>query len=111
MEILKNWPKPKSITELRCFLGLLQFFRRLIPDFAKNAAPLKNLTKKGFGVQSWDNNCDDSFQKLKDAITSAPVLVAPDWKKPFRGHIDASQVAVGGALTQLDDNGKDRVIA
>ena len=48
---------------------------------------------------------------LKDAITSAPILVGPDWEKTFRGHIDASTEAVGGTLTQLDNDGKDRVIA
>lgn len=111
VEILKTWPKPDTITDLRSFLGLLQFFRRFIPDFAKVAAPLTDLTKKGYGVHKWDKKCDEAFEKLKKSITSAPILVAPDWTKPFRGHIDASQRAVGGTLTQLDKNGKDRVIA
>ena len=69
------------------------------------------MTKKGSGVHKWNEKCYESFQRLKDAITSAPVLVAPDWKKPFRGHIDASERAVGGTLTQLDENGRDRVIS
>ena len=111
VEILKTWPKPASVTDIRSFLGLLQFFRRFIPDFAKIASPLTDLTKKGSGVHKWNEECDKSFQKLKDAITTAPVLVAPDWSKPFRGHIDASERAVGGTLTQLDENGKDRVIS
>ena len=110
-EILKNWPKPTSLTDVRSFMGLLQFFRRFIKDFSKIATPLTNLTKKGSGVHNWDSECDAAFQSLKDAITSAPILVAPDWKMSFRGHIDASNIAVGGTLTQLDENGKDRVIA
>ena len=111
VEILRNWPKPKSLTDVRSFMGLLQFFRRFIKNFSGIAAPLTNLTKKDQGIQKWDSRCDEAFQKLKNAITSAPILVAPDWKKSFRGHIDASNFAVGGTLTQLDENGKDRIIA
>lgn len=111
VDILRTWPKPDSITDLRSFLGLLQFFRRFIPNFAKVAAPLTDLTKKDMGVHKWDEKCDDAFEKLKKYITEAPILVCPDWSKPFRGHVDASQTAVGGTLTQLDENGKDRVIA
>ena len=75
------------------------------------ATPLTSLTKKGLGVERWDENCDRAFQELKEAITSTPVLVAPDWSKPFRCHVDASRKAVGGTLTQLDNNGAERVIA
>ena len=110
-EILRTWPKPDSVTDLRSFLGLLQFFRRFIPKFAKVAAPLTDLTKKDSGVHKWDERCDEAFASLKTAITEAPILVSPDWEKPFRGHVDASQTAVGGMLTQLDENGRDRVIA
>ena len=111
VEILRTWPKPISLTDLRSFLGLLQFFRRFIPNFAKVAAPLTNLTRKDKGLPAWDGECDEAFEKLKTAITTAPILVAPDWSKPFRGHVDASQTAVGGTLTQLDENGRDRVIS
>ena len=78
VEILRTWPKPISLTDLRSFLGLLQFFRRFIPNVAKVAAPLTDLTKKDRGVQKWDEQCDEAFEKLKTAITSAPILVAPD---------------------------------
>ena len=111
VDILKTWPKPESVTDLRSFLGLLQFFRRFIPKFGEVAAPLTDLTKKDQGLHKWDNRCDVSFERLKTAITEAPILVSPDWKKPFRGHVDASQTAIGGTLTQLDENGRYRVIA
>ena len=111
IEVLRDWPTPKTLTDVRSFMGLLQFFRRFIKDFSKLATPLTNLTKKGEGIQKWDISCDKAFESLKKAIISAPILVSPDWKKPFRGHIDASSSAVGGTLTQLDDAGKDRVIA
>ena len=111
IQVLREWPKPKSLTEVRSFMGLLQFFRRFIKDFSKISAPLTNLTKKGEGIKKWSEQCDESFALLKEAITKAPILIAPDWKKAFRCHIDASTEAVGGTLTQLDVDGKDRVIA
>lgn len=111
VEILRTWPKPISLTDLRSFLGLLQFFRRFIPDFAKIAGPLTNLLKKDKGLCYWNKKCDEAFDTLKTAITNAPILVAPDWSKPFRGHVDASQSAIGGTLTQQDENGMDRVIS
>ncbi len=111
VEVLQNWSTPETITDVRSFMGLLQFFRRFIKDFSTIATPLTNLTKKGEGIHKWDIKCDEVFESLKRAITSAPILVSSDWKKPFRGHIDASNTAVRGPLTQLDESGKDRVIA
>ena len=111
VEVLKTWPKPKSLFEVKSFLGLLQFFRRFIPKFSEVAAPITNLTKKDQSIEKWNEKCDKAFEKLKEAIKNAPILVSPDWSKPFRCHIDASQTAVGGTLTQLDGNGRERVIA
>ena len=109
--MLKSWPRPQSLTDVRSFIGLLQFFRSFIKDFSSLATPLTNLTKKGFGIQKWDEKCGKAFEALKQAITTAPILIAPDWKKPFQGHVDASEYGVGGTLTQLDDDGRERVIA
>jgi len=111
VEVLRTWPKPSSITDLRSFIGLLQFFRRFIPKFGEIAAPLTDLTKKDQGIHKWNERCTEAFERLKTSITEAPILVSPDWEKPFRGHVDASQTAIGGTLTQLDENGRDRVIA
>ena len=111
VEILRTWPKPSSITDLSSFLGLLQFFRRFIPNFCEVAAPLTDLTKKDQGLHKWDTRCDEAFESLKTAITEAPFLVSPDWEKSFRGHVDASHTAIGGTLTQLGENGRNRVIA
>ena len=111
VEVLKTCPKSKSLFEVRSFLGLLQFFRRFIPKFSEVAAPMTNLTKKDQGIGKWNAKCDEAFEKLKEAITKAPVLVSPDWSKPLRCHIDVLQTAVGGTLTQLDENGRNSVIA
>lgn len=66
--------------------------------------------KKDYGIDRWDKNWNESFQKQEDKITSAPILVALDWKKPFKRHIEAPQAALGGNITQMDDKGKDRVM-
>lgn len=89
----------------------LQFFRRFVKTFSRVAAPLTALTKKGVRIGKWENDCDEAFEQLKGALISAPILVSPQWIKPFRCHVDAIQSAVGGTLTQVDENGVDRVIA
>ena len=108
--VLTTWPKPKSLFEVRSFLGLLQFFRRFILRFSEVAAPMTNLKKKDQCIEKWDEKCDRAFEKLKEVITNGPILVSPDWSKSFRCHINASQTADGGNLTQLDENGRERVI-
>ena len=64
VEVLKAWPKPKTLTKVRSFMGLLQFFRIFIKDFSKLSAPLTNITRKGEGIQKWDERCDESFESL-----------------------------------------------
>lgn len=88
----------------------MQLFRRFIPSFVKIDPPLTDLPKKGSGVHSWNFECHISFKHLKDCITSAPVLVK-HFRKTFLRNIDASQVELGIALTQLDENWRDRVQA
>lgn len=111
VEVIQNWPRPINLTELRSFLGLVQFFRRFIPNFSARAAPLSALLQKRSGIRSWDDRAQAAFADLKSALITAPILVPPDWARPFRVHIDASQFAVGATLTQVDDEGRDRVIA
>ena len=72
---------------------------------------MTNLTTEDQGIGKWNVKCDDAFEKLIEAITNSPVVVSPDCSKPFRCHIDSSQTAVCGNLAQLDENGRDLVIA
>lgn len=110
-KIVEEWPTPKTISDLRSFLGLLQFFRRFIRHFSRISAPLTNLTRKGSGINCWNQNCQTAFEELKKRLCTSPIMVPPDWTRRFRCHVDASQLAVGGTLTQLDDDGNDRAIA
>lgn len=60
-KLINDWPVQKSVTELRSFLGLAQFFRRFIKDFSKIATPLTNLTRKHSCMNNWNSECDSAF--------------------------------------------------
>lgn len=60
-------------------------------------------------MEKWEGKCYEAFQKLKDIVTNAPILVGLDRSKPFCRHVDASQMAVGGTLRQVDEQGRNRV--
>lgn len=110
-KLIRDWPIPTNITELRSFLGLAQFFRRFIKDFSRIAVPLINLTRKNSNIGNWDSHCDSEFKALKVVLISAPIMAPPDWSQPFRCHTDDSQVSVGGTLTQLGSDGLEHVIS
>lgn len=77
IEIVKAWPKPLTLTELRSFVDLLQFFRAFIERLLKISDPINQFDAQNKGIRYWDE-CDSAFQKLKEAMISAPILVAPD---------------------------------
>jgi len=87
------------VTELRPFLGLINYYRRFIKSYSVIAAPLTDLLKKN---QAWDWNskCQGAFEVLKKDVTEEPVLPLLDFSKPYEVHTDASDFAIGGALMQ-----------
>ena len=105
---VREYPVPKSLKDLRAFLGLSGYYRKFVKDYAKISIPLYALTKKGIKYV-WTKNCDSAFQALKLALTSPPLLAYPDYDKHFKVYADASSFAVGGVLAQ-DKNGTERVI-
>lgn len=110
-KLIKEWPVPTMVTELRSFLELVQIFRRFVKEFSRIAAPLTNLTRKNSSIANWNNECTSAFRSLKEVLITAPVMQAPDWSRPFRCHTDASQLAVGGTLAQIGANGDEYVIS
>ena len=98
---VSNWPIPKSLKEVRQFLGLALYYRKFVKDFARLAAPVYNLTKKSAKQLEWTDKCNDAFLCLKSFLTSAPVLVYPYFSKLFIVDTDASNGAVGGVLSQI----------
>ena len=126
VQVVTDWTTPKSVQDVRSFLGLANYFRKYIQGYAKLAAPLTNLLKcldpgesiKGrrlrrlqpdrraaieanFAVK-WSAACQQAFEGLKVALTSAPVLRLPDFDKPFEMVADActSTPAIGAVLLQ-----------
>jgi hypothetical protein len=68
-----DWKPPKSVHQIRSFLGLAGYYRRFIPDFSRIAKPMTELLKKGVKFV-WSKECDQAFHTLRKHLTSAPVL-------------------------------------
>src|SRR5262249_34145160 len=105
VEAVSNWPRPTNVTEIQSFLGMAGYYRRFVKDFSKIAAPLTKLTRKQVRFE-WDDSCEQSFQKLKECLTSALVLTLPSGQGDYVIYCDASKIGLGCVLMQ---NG--RVIA
>ena len=74
VEVVMSWERPKSVFEIRSFLGLTRYYRRFIEDFSRIAAPMTRLTRKEVKFE-WDDRCKEAFQELKRILTSAPILI------------------------------------
>ena len=99
-----NWPTPKIVRDVRKFLGLANYYRRFVKDFAKLARPLNNLMRKKEKWR-WGDEQQKAFEQLKTVFTNRPLLVAPDLDKEFRVEADASNFATGGVLSiKCEDN-------
>jgi hypothetical protein len=95
---MKEWPVPKNITELRGFWGLAGYYRRFIKDYGRICKPLFDSLKKG--EFSWAGDQLSTFNRIKQALCSAPVLALPDFTKPFILETDASDRSIGAVLMQ-----------
>ncbi|XP_065369018.1 uncharacterized protein LOC135961445 [Calliphora vicina] len=105
-----NWPVPKNIRQVRGFLGLAGWYRRFIENFSSIVFPITEIlsTKKKF---VWTPEAQAAFENIKTLLTTAPILVNPDFKKKFYLHCDASNFGIGAVLIQLDDQGQEKPIA
>ena len=96
-------PVPNSKKQLQSFIGLANYFSRYIPKFADISCNLTCLLQKSKKF-IWSVEADNSYNKIKECLTKSPVLFIADFKKPFFIFVDASNVAVGSALCQLDSD-------
>ena len=97
VEVIEKMCIPKTVKDVRSFLGHCGFYRRFIQDFARIAKPLTNLLVKDSDF-NFSDECVKSFVRLKEALVSAPILQSPDWSQPFEIMCDASDYAVGQFL-------------
>lgn len=96
---IMEWSVPKDVVDIRSFMGITGYYRRFIEGFSKIAYPITSLQKKGTKF-NWSQECQDRFNKLKDLLTTAPILKVADPDKDFIICVDASKEGIGGVLTQ-----------
>lgn len=99
---VKKYPIPTTLKQLRSFLGLASYYRSFVKNFSQIANPLNNLMKKDVSF-TWTSECQKAFDALKTALITAPVLIFPDYNKPFILQTDASKQGLGVVLAQEKD--------
>ena len=93
-----EWSVPKDVEDIWSFMGITGYYCRFIEGFSKIAYPIMSLQKKGIKF-NWSEKCQDSFNKLKELLTTAPILKVEDPDKDFTVCVDASKEGLGGVLT------------
>ena len=101
---IAKWPPPETVTQLQSFLGFCNYYHRFIDHYSDKCQPLNVLLQKS-KLWDWTPVQHAAFENLKVAFVSKPVLLMPDYLKPFEIECDASLFATGGVLLQKDTNG------
>jgi hypothetical protein len=100
VEVIKNWPSPRNIFEVRSFHGLASFYQKFIRNFSGISATMMDTVKKRHKYFHWTKEVEKSFNLLKRKITEQLVLVLPNFTKVFQVKCDASGFAIGAVLSQ-----------
>ncbi|XP_064083063.1 uncharacterized protein LOC135199077 [Macrobrachium nipponense] len=98
---MKVFPRPKHAKDVASFLGLAGYCRKFIRNFGQIARPLDALRKQP--DFQWGEKEEEAFQKFKDALMSDELLAYPRFDRPFSVTTDASDIAIGGVISQIDD--------
>ena len=109
-EKVAQWPVPTNRKEIQQFLGLANYYRRFVKDFATIAKPLHSLTEKTAKFE-WTSKCQTAFEELRHRLITAPVLAFPDYEREFILDTDASDTGIGAVLSQVQEDGSERIIA
>nr|GEW28121.1 reverse transcriptase domain-containing protein [Tanacetum cinerariifolium] len=99
IEVISKLPRPTTVKGIRSFLGHAGFYRRFINDFSKISRPMTHLFRKNAPFV-FSDDCIQAFRTLKEKLTEAPILIAPNWDQSFELMCDASDFAVGAVLEQ-----------
>ena len=116
IETILQWPRPKTVTNVRSFTDFTNYYCKYIKDYVKIAHPLHELTsgenvKKKWHMVDWTKKCQQSFEKLKEWCSQCPILAYANYKTPFILHMDASTTGLGTVFSQKQPDGTERVIA
>ena len=99
IEAIVNWKPPRNVTKVRSFLGLAGYYRRFVQGFSVIASSLTRLLRKGVKFE-WDDKCQSSFERLKEILIEAPVLIQPTSSRHHTVYSDASRIGLGCVLMQ-----------
>eukprot|EP00253_Pinus_taeda_P011330 PITA_11330 len=99
IKTIMEWPIPKDVADIRSFMGLAGYYRRFVEGFSRITYPITSLQKKG-KIFKWTSECQQSFDRLKHLLTTAPILSIADPNKDYMVCTDASKEGVGGVLMQ-----------
>ena len=103
VETVLKIPPPKSLTQLKSFLGIVNHYRKLVPLLADLSDPLNHLLKKDTPWE-WSSECQESFTKLKEALTSTTVLAHYDPTMPIALACDVSSIGIGVVIYHVYPN-------
>ena len=104
VDAVRTFPTPKTVKDVRSFIGLCSFYRRFVKDFSQKATPLNKLLRKDTPFE-WLVECENAFQSLKSSLIKAPHLRFPNLNSDFILTTDASVTALSYILSQKDENG------
>lgn len=107
---IENAPAPKSVVQLQSVLGMINYYGKFVPNLSTVLSPLYNLLKKDV-KWSWNEIHEAAFKKIKQLLTSAPVLVHYNPNYELKLTTDASPYGIGGVLSHIMPNGEERPIA
>ena len=101
VEAVSKFPTPKTVDNIRAFLGLAGYYRCYVKNFSSIASPLSNLLKLNKKFE-WTAQCEEAFNRLKSLLSTYPILAYPNYNEPFFLETDASNIGLGCVLSQVD---------
>jgi hypothetical protein len=101
IEAVLHFPQPRTVMNVRSFLGLTRYYRKYVRGYARLTAPLFELTRKDVDFV-WDMGCQQAFQALRAALVEAPILTRPDFKRALCLDVDWSPKGVGAFWSQRE---------
>lgn len=107
---IENAPTPNNITQLKSFLGFVQYYAKFVPNLAMVLHPLYNLLKANT-VWNWTCDCDEAFKNIKGILTSARVLVHFNPDLPVKLSTDASEYGIGAVISHVFPDNSEKAIA